>query len=62
MGFMQAYSVDLRQRIVDALDEQGATIDSVAERFCVSATSAKRYKRQLQETGRVVAPPMLMPF
>jgi transposase-like protein len=27
---MQAYSVDLRQRIVSALEEAGATIDSVA--------------------------------
>jgi transposase len=51
MGFMQAYSVDLRQRIVSALDEEGATIDSVAERFCVSPPSVKRYKRQLQQTG-----------
>jgi transposase len=48
---MQAYSVDLRQRIVDALREKGATINSVAERFAVSPTSVKRYKRQLQETG-----------
>ena len=51
MGFMQAYSVDLRQRIVDALGEEGATIASVAQRFCVSATSVKRYKGHLQETG-----------
>jgi transposase len=57
MGFMQAYSVDLRQRIVDALGEQGATIDSVAQRFCVSATSVKRYKGHLQETGSLAARP-----
>jgi len=57
MGFMQAYSVDLRQRIVDALGEEGATIDSVAERFAVSPTSVKRYKRQLQETGSLSPKP-----
>ncbi len=57
MRFMQAYSVDLRQRIVSALDEQGATIDSVAERFWVSATSVKRYKRQLEQTGNLSPKP-----
>ena len=57
MGFMQAYSVDLRQRIVDALGEAGAIIDCVAERFAVSPTSVKRYKRQLQETGSLFPKP-----
>ena len=54
---MQAYSVDLRQRIVDALEDMGATIDSVAQRFCVSSASVKRYKRQLQESGTLAAKP-----
>lgn len=54
---MQACSVDLRQRIVSALEEAGATIDSVAERFAVSAASVKRYKRQLHETGTLSAKP-----
>ena len=54
---MQAYSVDLRQRIVSALEEAGATIDSVAQRFCVSSASVKRYKRQLQESGTLAAKP-----
>ncbi len=54
---MQAYSVDLRERIVSALDEKGATIDSVAERFAVSPTSVKRYKRQLQQTGSLSPKP-----
>ena len=32
MGFMRAYSVDLRQRIVDALDEEGGyVIDCVVD-------------------------------
>jgi transposase len=54
---MRAYSVDLRQRIVDALEEAGATIDSVSQRFCVSSASVKRYKRQLQESGNLAAKP-----
>jgi transposase len=57
MGFMQAYSVDLRERIVSALDEEGATIDSVAQRFAVSPTSVKRYRRQLQQTGSLSPKP-----
>lgn len=54
---MQAYSVDLRQRIVCALDEKGATIDSVAQRFAVSAASVKRYRRQLQQSGSLSPKP-----
>ena len=54
---MQAYSVDLRQRIVSALDQEGATIDSVAARFAVSSSSVKRYKRQLQQTGSLSPKP-----
>jgi transposase len=57
LRFMQAYSVDLRQRIVDALSEERATIDAVARRFCVSSSSVKRYKRQLQETGSLSPKP-----
>ena len=55
---MRAYSVDLRQRVVDALQEQEATIDSVAERFAVSTASLKRYKRQLQQTGNLSPRPL----
>ena len=54
---MQAYSVDLRQRIVAALEDAGATIDSVAQRFAVSTASVKRYKRQLRESGTLLAKP-----
>jgi transposase len=54
---MQAYSVDLRRRIVAALEEAGATIDSVAQRFAVSGASVKRYKRQLHESGTLMAKP-----
>ena len=54
---MQSYSVDLRQRIVAALDEESATIDSVARRFAVSSASVKRYKRQFQQTGTLLAKP-----
>jgi transposase len=58
MAAMHAYSVDLRQRIVSALQEEGATINAVAERFSVSASSVKRYKRQLQQTGSLSPRPL----
>ena len=54
---MQAYSVDLRQRIVDALQVGGATIDAVSERFCVSPSSVKRYKRQFQDSASLAPKP-----
>jgi transposase len=54
---MQAYSVGLRQRIVSALEEAGATIDPVAQRFAVSSASVKRYRRQFQESGTLAAKP-----
>ena len=49
--------MDLRQRIVDALAEDGATTDLVAQRFCVSPSSVKRYKRQFQESGSLSPKP-----
>ena len=55
---MRAYSVDLRRRIVEALQEEGATTDSVAQRFCVSAASVKRYKRLLARTGSLSPKPL----
>jgi transposase len=58
MLVMQAYSMDLRQRIVDALQEERATIDSVAQRFAVSAASVKRYKRLLARTGSLSPKPL----
>jgi transposase len=54
---MRAYSVDLRQRIVSALEQEEATIASVAERFAVSPSSVKRYRRPLQHTGRLSPKP-----
>ena len=57
MPVMQAYSVDLRQRIVEALQQEEATIASVAQRFTVSAASVKRYKRLLERTGRLSPKP-----
>ena len=51
---MKPYSADLRQRIIAALEE-GAANRAVAERFDVSLSSVKRYKR-LWKTKETVAP------
>jgi transposase len=53
---MQAYSLDLRQRIVNALGE-GATIDETAQRFAVSSASVKRYQRLSRQAGTLAAKP-----
>ena len=53
---MQAYSLDLRQRIVDALGD-GATIEATAQRFAVGITTVKRYKARLRETGTLAPTP-----
>jgi transposase len=53
---MQAYSLDLRQRIVNAL-LAGATIEQVAQRFSVGTATVKRYKARLETTGTLAATP-----
>ena len=54
---MHAYSVDLRQRIVDAL-ASGLTIAQAAERFSVGLSTVKRYKSRLKTTGSLAATPL----
>ncbi len=54
---MKALSVDLRQRVVDALQE-GQTRRQVAERFCVSLASAGRLARQWREQGHLQPRPI----
>ena len=49
---MHAYSLDLRLRIVAALDA-GKKPSEVAERFSVGVSTVKRYRQQRRETGRL---------
>jgi transposase len=49
-GSMRAYSLDLRQRIVDAVDS-GQPKPAAAKRFGVSARTVTRYLAQRQATG-----------
>ena len=46
-----AYSVDLRQRIVEAVLERGYSIRQAAELFQVGHATVERYLRQYREKG-----------
>jgi transposase len=54
---MRAYSDDLRQRIVRAVD-QGHRQAEIAAAFQVSVATIKRYLKQRRETGQVTAKPI----
>ena len=53
---MQAYSLDLRQRIVDACNSV-QTEQQVAHRFAVSLGSVQRYKRHLKQRNTLQQKP-----
>ena len=54
---MHAYSLDLRHRIVESL-ENGATREETAKRFCVSLSTVKRYKRQWSAQASLAPKPL----
>jgi transposase len=54
---MQAYSLDLRQRIAQACAEPGARQAHVAARFCVSVAFVGKLLRRQRQTGQLAALP-----
>ena len=54
---MQAYSLDLRQRIAQACVEPGARQAQVAARFCVSVAFVGKLLRRQRQTGQLAALP-----
>jgi transposase len=50
----RAYSSDLRERVIEAMDE-GATCREAGERFGVSVASAVRWHQFWREDGRIEA-------
>lgn len=54
---MKAYSLDLRQKIVDVYDAGGISQRALAERFCVSVFFVKKLFRQRSQTGSIAAKP-----
>lgn len=64
---MKAYSEDLRQRIVRAVEEEGVSRPAVARRFAVGLRTVERYMEQWRTTGTLAAhhspgaPPTVLP-
>ena len=52
---MEAYSKDLRKRIVDAVEHRGMGHSEAARTFDVSLSSVKRYVRKFRQ-GRSLSP------
>jgi transposase len=50
---MQAYSLDLRQRVVSAYENGVETIQEVAERFSVSRSFIKKMLARKRSTGNI---------
>ena len=48
---MQAYSLDLRARVVNAYEKSDDTLAEIAARFSVGQTFLKKMLRQKRETG-----------
>jgi transposase len=48
---MQAYSLDLRQRVVHAYEQGRHTLAEIAEQFSVSPAFVKKMLRQWRSTG-----------
>jgi transposase len=48
---MRAYSLDLRQRIVQAYEQGQGTIPEIAEQFSVSVAFVNKMLRQWRDTG-----------
>ena len=54
---MEAYSIDLRQRIVDAIKKAEGTAQEVAKRFKVARKTVYNYLNLERETGSVAPRP-----
>src|ERR671914_200053 len=54
---MQAYSLDLRERVVRAYEKGGVTLANIAAQFSVGQTFVKQMLRQKRETGSLARLP-----
>lgn len=54
---MKAYSMDLRERVVAACDEGGATRERIAARFSVSLRWVRGLLKRRRETGSIAPKP-----
>ena len=54
---MEAYSMDLRRRVIQACDEKTGSLAVIAGRFSVSVSWITKLKRRRCETGSIAAKP-----
>ena len=54
---MKSYSMDLRQRVIEAYENGLGTQEELAERFDVSLTFVERLLRRWRETGSIAPKP-----
>src|SRR5689334_3456667 len=54
---MTAYSIDLRQRVIDACDEGIDSRSEIAERFSVSESWIRRLLQRRRDTGSIAPRP-----
>jgi transposase len=54
---MKAYSMDLRERVVAACDQGGATREAIAARFSVSVRWVRDLLKRRRETGSIAPKP-----
>jgi transposase len=54
-GAMKAYSEDLRQKVVEAVQQRGTSKSEAARQFSISLSSVKRYTR-LADRGEPLTP------
>lgn len=53
----KAYSGDLRERVIGAVDQEGASRREAAERFGISPSSGVKWLQRWHETGSAAAKP-----
>ncbi|MDJ0723920.1 MAG: transposase [Prochloraceae cyanobacterium] len=54
---MKPYSLDLRQRIIDAYSNEEGTVLEIAQRFKVSTSSVRRLIKRYLSTGSIAPKP-----
>ena len=54
---MKAYSIDLRQKIIEVHEKENISIRKLAQRFCVAKSFIQKLLKQYRETGNIEPQP-----
>jgi transposase len=54
---MKAYSIDLRQKIIDVYEQEEISQRQLAQRFCVALSFVVKLLRQYRATGKIAPKP-----